>query len=177
MDPVWVFGYGSLIWNPGFDVAERAIARLEGFSRSFCMWSIHHRGTPDDPGLVLALDQDETSACMGMAFQIGGDVAAGLADLRERELVSSAYREERHTLSLVDGRHIEALTYVVDRDHDQYCGGLELERQAQIIAHAKGGRGPNHEYLTNTAHHLDELGLSDPDLTWLSARVQEITGG
>ncbi|MGC8202033.1 gamma-glutamylcyclotransferase [Aliiroseovarius sp. PTFE2010] len=176
MDPVWVFGYGSLIWNPGFDVAERAIARLGGFARSFCMWSIHHRGTVDDPGLVLALDRDDGAACMGMAFRMGGDVAGGLAELRERELVSSAYREERHILSLSDGRQVEALTYVVDRDHAQYCGALTLERQAQIIARARGGRGANHEYLTNTARHLDELGLPDPDLTWLSARVRDITG-
>lgn len=161
----WVFGYGSLVWQPGFAFQERVIARLEGFHRSFCMWSIHHRGTEAHPGLVLALDAAAGADCDGVAFFVGPETAsATLAYLRERELVSSAYLEEQHPVTLRDGRVVPAYTYVVDRDHVQYCGGLPLERQAQVIASAVGGRGPNSEYLWNTASHLAELGLGDDDL-------------
>ncbi|MEL7100093.1 MAG: gamma-glutamylcyclotransferase [Pseudomonadota bacterium] len=172
---MWVFGYGSLLWNPGFDVAEGVIARLDGYARSFCMRSIHHRGTETDPGLVLALDLAPDSACTGLALAVAeGQEETTLAYLRERELISSAYYEATVPLALVDGRQVDALAYIINRDHGQYCGGLPLEEQAQIIASARGGRGPNTEYLFNTAEHLHELGLEDPDLVWLSARVREI---
>ena len=92
--PLWVFGYGSLIWDPGFPVAERRIARLDGWHRSFCMRSIHHRGTVDHPGLVLALDRTEGATCTGVAFRVTPGAEAGtLTALRDRELVSSAYLE------------------------------------------------------------------------------------
>lgn len=173
--PLWVFGYGSLIWNPDFPVAERIVARLDGYCRSFCMRSIHHRGTETDPGLVLALDPTAGGFCTGLAFRVQpGAEAATLAGLRERELVSSAYVEALCTVELADARRLEAITYVVDTAHVQYCGGLDLEVQAQIIARAVGGRGPNDAYLFNTVAHLDAIGLSDPDLNWLAARVREI---
>lgn len=174
--PLWVFGYGSLVWNPGFPYSERVRARLPGFARTFCMRSIHHRGTPEHPGLVLALDPHPEGACEGVAFRVEtGEEGGTLATLRERELVSSAYVEETHLLHLEDGRRVEAITYVVDTAHDQYCGGLELETQARIIAAAHGGRGPNTEYLWNTAAHLAELGIPDPDLEWLSHRVRVLS--
>jgi cation transport protein ChaC len=174
--PLWVFGYGSLMWNPGFDVEERVIASLPGYARTFCMRSIHHRGTDTDPGLVLALDRTEGAECHGLAFRMSTASQSNvMAYLRERELISSAYLEEVHDLVLSDGRKVQAVTYVVDTEHVQYCGGLELETQARIIAQAVGGRGPNTEYLYNTAAHLDELGLEDDELTWLVRRVREIT--
>jgi len=175
---LWVFGYGSLMWHPGFEVAERQIARLGGYHRTFCMRSIHHRGTAAEPGLVLALDEAEGGACEGLAFRVApGAEAATLDYLRDRELVSSAYLERHVGLRLIDGRQVEALAYVVDRAHQQYCGGLPLEEQATIIAQAVGGRGPNTEYLHNTAQHLDELGIVDEELSWLSRRVCEMTAG
>ena len=172
---MWVFGYGSLLWNPGFETAERAVATLPNYARSFCMRSIHHRGTVDDPGLVLALDERIGARCAGVAFA----VAAGKEDetlqyLRERELVSSAYLEKTLLLNLADGRRVEAVTYVIDESHEQYCSDLPLEEQAQIIANAVGGRGPNWEYLYNTANHLCDIDLRDPDLEWLTARVREL---
>jgi cation transport protein ChaC len=173
--PLWVFGYGSLIWNPGFPVAEQRLARLDGFHRSFCMSSIHHRGTVEDPGLVLALDPSEGASCTGVAFRVpDAEAAATLAYLRERELISSAYLERVLEVAFEDGARVPALAYVVDTAHVQYVGGMALERQAEIIAHAVGGRGPNTEYLWNTVSHLVELGIDDPDLTWLAARVREI---
>lgn len=174
---MWVFGYGSLLWNPGFPVAEQVVARLPGYARSFCMSSIHHRGTEDVPGLVLALDAHPGSACEGVALRVEpGTEEQTLAYLRERELVSSAYLEKTLRLDLVDGRQVEAVVYVIDPHHVQYCGGIPLEEQARIIAHAVGGRGPNAEYLYNTAGHLAEIGLADPDLDWLVRRVRAITG-
>ncbi|MDP3341188.1 gamma-glutamylcyclotransferase [Frigidibacter sp.] len=172
---MWVFGYGSLIWQPDFPVAEAVPARLEGWHRSFCMRSIHHRGSEAAPGLVLALDAAAGAACLGVAFRVApGAEAETLAMLRERELVSSAYLERMLEVALTDGRTVEALAYVIDPAHVQYCGGLLLEEQAQIIAEAVGGRGPNREYLWNTAAHLDQLGLGDPDLDWLAARVRAL---
>lgn len=174
--PLWVFGYGSLIWNPGFEFDERAIARLDGFARTFCMRSIHHRGTPQAPGLVLALDPADHAACEGLVLRVKrGTETETLDYLRERELISSAYLELTHQVTLADGRRVDAVTFVVDTDHVQYCGGLSLEEQAGIIATAIGGRGPNTEYLYNTAGHLTELGIHDPDLEWLSRRVRQLT--
>jgi len=178
MGDLWVFGYGSLLWNPGFPVAETRVARLHGWRRSFCMSSIHHRGTPETPGLVLALDHHPGADCHGIAFRVAdGHADATLAYLRERELVSAAYLETRQDLDLGDGTRLpDVLTYVIDPTHAQYCT-LALEDQAWIIARAVGGRGPNDEYLANTAAHLHELGLPDPDLDWLVARVRQIKAG
>lgn len=173
--PLWVFGYGSLMWNPGFEVAERAIAVLPGYARTFCMSSIHHRGTEEDPGLVLALDEDPNAQCTGLAFRVPDEQAAKTLEyLRERELISSAYLERMLDVALKDGRNVRVVAYVVDADHDQYVGGMPLEQQADIIAHAVGGRGPNTEYLWNTVAHLDELGIRDDDLRWLSEQVRKI---
>ena len=103
-----------------------------------------------------------------------GEEETVLAYLRERELISSAYVETTTPLSLADGRAIEAVAYVIDPDHEQYCQ-FDLEEQAHRIAGAVGGRGPNPEYLFNTANHLAELGILDPDLAWLCGRVRELT--
>ena len=169
---MWVFGYGSLIWNPGFPVVDRQVAVLSGWRRSFCMRSIHHRGTPDAMGLVLALDRDAAAQCHGVAFRVApGAEAVTLTALRDRELISSAYLEQTLPVTLPTGAQQTALAYVIDPDHDQYCGSLGLEDQALIIARAVGGRGSNRDYLNATAAHLTELGIADPDLDWLVARV------
>ena len=161
--------------EPGFPVAEQRLASLEDYHRSFCMHSIHHRGTEAEPGLVLALDAAPGAVCDGVALRAEpGTEDATLAYLRERELVSSAYVERHVMLGLEDGRKVEALAYVINADHWQYCRGMDLEKQAQIIARAVGGRGPNTEYLWNTAEHLAELGIEDADLQWLAARVRDI---
>ena len=174
---LWVFGYGSLLWHPGFDVAERVQAVLPDYARSFCMRSIHHRGTPDRPGLVLALDAHPGAVCRGLALRAApGTEDATIDYLRDRELISSAYLERVLPVDLADGRRVDALAYVIDPDHAQYCGGLPLEEQAHIIAGATGGRGPNVDYLENTARHLDELGIPDAELHWLTTRVRELAG-
>ena len=122
-------------------------------------------------GLVLALDEGP-GGCEGVAFEVDGRIAdETLEYLRARELISAAYLEREVPVHLQGGEQVQAVTYVIDRAHGQYCGGLPLEEQAQIIARAVGGRGTNRDYLVNTARHLAELGLRDPDLDWLAARV------
>lgn len=175
--PFWVFGYASLMWNPGFPVVEQRLATLRGFHRSFCMSSIHHRGTVESPGLVLALEPAEGAECRGLALRVpDAAIEEAVSYLRERELISSAYVERLVPLEMEDGSKVTALTYVIDTAHVQYIAGMPLEEQAQIIARAVGGRGPNTEYLWNTTGHLKELGIRDDDLAWLAGRVRELAG-
>ena len=172
---MWVFGYGSLLWNPGFAYQHHKLARLNGYRRSFCMSSIHHRGTKDDPGLVLALDKSESSACYGLAFYVAQkDERNTLAYLRERELISSAYMEVFVELIDQEGIKDTAIAYIIDQSHVQYCAGLSLEQQAKIISSAVGERGPNAEYLFKTVAKLKSLDISDDELEWLEADVRRI---
>lgn len=174
---LWVFGYGSLLWNPGFEPARQERAVLKDYHRSFCMLSIHHRGTVENPGLVLALDAVKGAQCTGVAFMVKPEEEAEvLAALRERELISSAYVEHHVTLDLDDGTTVQALAYVIDPVHEQYCQ-LDLEVQATMIAGAIGGRGPNPEYLYNTASHLAMMNIRDDDMAWLVTRVQALANG
>ena len=168
---LWVFGYGSLLWNPGFKPAQTKTAVLHNYTRSFCMLSVHHRGTVADPGLVLALDALLGARCTGVAFQVKPEEEdTVLAMLRERELISSAYVEQIVRLQVGDVS-LDALAYVIDPDHAQYCQ-FDLETQAKMIARAVGGRGPNPEYLYNTSDHLIEMDIRDADMTWLVNRVR-----
>ena len=172
---LWVFGYGSLIWDPGFVAAERQVARVSDYRRSFCMASVHYRGTPDAPGLVLALDASPGAVCDGVAFRVApADAASTQDDLRKRELVSYAYVERMLPVVLADGRRVAALAYVIAPGHAQYRGNLPLADQAAIIARAAGTRGPNRDYLRHTVAHLATLGILDPDLVWLDERVAEL---
>lgn len=174
-ETLWIFGYGSLIWDPGFTPAEAVPARLTGWHRSFCMRSIHFRGTVAAPGLVLALDAAEGASCAGLALRPDpAEADRVLADLRARELISDAYLERRLPVTLADGREVTAVAYVIDRAGPQYCR-LAPEEQAQIIARACGARGPNRDYLFNTAQHLAALGLPDPDLEALVSRVRALS--
>ncbi|NHF72210.1 gamma-glutamylcyclotransferase [Paracoccus xiamenensis] len=175
-DQNWLFAYGSLMWDPGFAVAERAIGTLQGFHRSFCLRSIVYRGTPEHPGLVLGLDEAHGASCRGVALRVGdSDWPQVIADVRAREMSTYAYREAVLPVELADGRRVEAITYVMQRDHDQYAGDLCATEQARIIASATGGRGPNRDYLYNTAAHLAELGLPDPEMEALAAEVRKLS--
>ena len=172
-----MFGYGSLLWHPGFAPAERRLARLPGYRRCFCMRSIHHRGTRERPGLVLALDERSGARCDGMAMRAAPkDTDAVLRDLRERELISDAYIEMRVRVEFSGGGAATALAFVVDPGHEQYCGTLTFEEQARIIASARGGRGKNSEYLYKTSESLSHLGISDPELDELARRVRSLAG-
>ena len=173
----WVFGYGSLLWDPGFEPEQSRHAVLKGYRRSFCMWSHHHRGTPSNPGLVLALDRSDSDSCRGMALKVSGSEADQvLAELRRRELVSYAYVETAVRLDIDGLGPKPALAYVIDRTHHQYCQ-IGPEEQAQTIARAAGGRGDNRDYLEKTVAKLRELGIGDPDLETLLEKVREISSG
>lgn len=165
------------MWKPGFRYQNRQVARLSGYHRSFCMWSIHYRGTSENPGLVLALDEDVQSSCLGLGFEVAPeDTEQTLDYLRERELISSAYLEAELPMELEDGRKVSATTYVINRENNQYCGSLSLHEQATVIARSHGVMGPNTDYLESTALHLRELGIDDADMDWLVARVGQING-
>jgi glutathione-specific gamma-glutamylcyclotransferase len=174
---LWVFGYGSLMWDPGFSFVERRTAVLRGWHRSFCMRSVHYRGTPEAPGLVLALDEAGGASCAGVAYRVAPRDEAQVMDyLHVRELISDAYLERRLPVALAGAGEVVAVTYVIDHGHEQYCAGLAPEEQAQIIARSAGKTGTNADYLWNTVAHLDELGLADEDLSWLAERVRVLKG-
>ncbi|RCS22437.1 gamma-glutamylcyclotransferase [Phyllobacterium salinisoli] len=173
MGDFWVFGYGSLMWKPGFAHVETVRARLYGYRRALCIRSHIHRGTPEHPGLVLGLDRG--GSCLGLAFRVPGDLAGEvLAYLRARELVTNVYLERRLPLRLGDGRFVEAVVYVADRDHQQYAGALPAERAAEIVASAYGQSGPNVDYVISTVEHLRKMGIRDH---WLESVATMISAG
>lgn len=172
---LWVFGYGSLLWDPGFEPAETRKAVLKDFHRSFCMLSIHYRGTEEVPGLVLALDQSEGAQCTGVAYRVKEtEEEKVLGALRERELISDAYYEDKVVVIDEAGSKITCVTYIINRLNQQYCHH-DLETQAQLIARSTGVRGPNRDYLYNTQDRLKTLQIRDDDMDWLVRRVREIT--
>src|SRR3982750_1526736 len=141
---LWVFGYGSLMWRPGFEFEERVQARLIGEHRALCVYSFVHRGTPEKPGLVLGLDRG--GACRGIAFRVAEkDRTDVVAYLRAREQVTSVYREVmRSVWRENDARQrVSALAYVVDRGHAQYAGRLSLADQHRHVVHGHGQSGAN----------------------------------
>lgn len=167
----WVFGYGSLMWNPGFAHVETRHAVLPGFHRRFCIRSTIYRGTPKQPGLVLGIDAG--GECNGIAFRV---TAAQRADviqyLYAREMRNHVYTPTWVSV-LIDGSAHEALTFVVKRDHLQFTCLPESET-ASIIASCSGQNGSNYEYLENTVRALHSLGVPDPDLDLLHERVRQL---
>ena len=171
MTDLWVFGYGSLIWRPGFPFIERRTARLAGSHRSLCVYSWVHRGTPERPGLVLGLDRG--GVCRGVAYRVAAhERDAVVAYLREREQVTSVYIEQERDIRFSDGGRATALTYVVDRLHPQYAGKLDEGSQLRVVAGAHGQSGANRDYVIATAQHLAELGMPDPLLDRLAVRLE-----
>lgn len=176
----WVFGYGSLMWRPGFEYLARRKARLKGYRRAFSLRSVRYRGTPEAPGLVLGLDWDPNAVCTGMAFRVCPTRADAVRTyLAERELVTRSYFEVLYPVTLLsDGNGpdetVDAICYILDRTHPQYCGGLSLDEQARIIARSAGPAGTNRDYLHNTVAHLAELGVEDGDLATLDRLVRSL---
>jgi cation transport protein ChaC len=170
MGDFWVFGYGSLIWRPGFAHLETRRARLHGFRRSLCVYSWVHRGTPERPGLVLGLDRG--GSCIGLAFRVPGDLRAEvLAYLRERELVTNVYLERTLPVRLDGGETVSAVCYVVDRTHRQYAGNLHAADAAAVVNGAVGQSGVNEDYVRNTLTHLRALGIRDHWLEEVAERI------
>jgi cation transport protein ChaC len=159
-DELWVFGYGSLMWRPGFAFVERSPATLQGRRRCFCIYSVHHRGTYERPGLVLGLAPG--GSVRGMAYRVAPEGWADVyAYLVEREQPTETYVEARRTVRLADGRQVEAMVFLSDGGHPQWAGALSLERQAELIAGAIGLSGRNVDYLRDLVEHLGQEGVHD----------------
>jgi cation transport protein ChaC len=167
----WVFGYGSLMWRPGFAYLERRPATLHGRRRAFCIYSVHHRGTFERPGLVLGLAPG--GAVRGAAYRIAeGDWRETYAYLIEREQPTETYIEARRHVRLADGRRVEALVFLSDVRHPQWAGALSLARQAELIAGSTGLSGRNVDYLRDLVQHLREEGVRDHGLETLLGLVE-----
>jgi glutathione-specific gamma-glutamylcyclotransferase len=172
-DAFWVFGYGSLMWNPGFPHRAAVPATLAGMHRSLCVYSWHYRGSPESPGLVFGLDRG--GACRGIAFAVDPDDRDEVvAYLRAREQVTAVYVETVRRIKLGGrGDPVPAYTFIADRDHPQYAGRLPLAAQIDIVSRAEGKAGPNGEYVISTACHLTELGIRDPGVEALAAALRQ----
>jgi glutathione-specific gamma-glutamylcyclotransferase len=172
-EDLWVFGYGSLIWRPGFDYLERQPARLIGAHRALCVFSHVHRGTPERPGLVLGLDLG--GACRGVAYRVAAKQRAEvIAYLRGREQVTSVYRETLRSVTLLTApeRRLTALVYMTDRGHVQYAGRLDLAQQLHLVRQGHGQSGQNRDYVLSTVQALESLGLYDRDLHLLAEKLR-----
>lgn len=172
MTELWVFGYGSLMWRPGFPFETQAPGLLNGAHRALCIYSILHRGTKEQPGLVLGLDRG--GACRGMTFRVAqGAEEQTLAYLRTREQVTDVYREVHRNVRLLDGsgRVVKALTFIADPNHIQYAGRLPLDEQFRIVRDSKGQSGANIDYVLNTVRHLEDEGVHDAVLASIATRL------
>jgi glutathione-specific gamma-glutamylcyclotransferase len=168
---VWIFAYGSLMWRPGFAYAEAAPARLHGYHRSLCIYSIVHRGTPEQPGLVLGLDRG--GSCRGWAFRVSAEHEAEiLGYLDGRELVTDVYRRKRVPVTIGDGR-VVAWSYVVRREHPQYAGQLAPGRLLDLVQRGVGRSGRCRDYLVSTVGHLEAMGIVDGPLHMLAKALVE----
>ena len=168
---LWVFGYGSLMWRPGFAYARRYKALLRGWRRSLCVFSHVYRGSPEQPGLVLGLDRG--GACPGVAFEVDAALREPtIRYLREREQVTAVYLERVAPITLEAGDRVLAVTYVADRLHYQYAGRLDRGAMLEYVRAGRGKSGDNAQYILETNDHLLALGVRDPDLEWLSAKLR-----
>jgi glutathione-specific gamma-glutamylcyclotransferase len=171
---LWVFGYGSLMWRPGFEFVEQVPARLIGEHRALCVYSFVHRGTPEKPGLVLGLDRG--GACRGIAFRVPEKHrVTTIAYLRAREQVTSVYREVMRSVWLENEprQRVSALAYVVDRGHVQYAGRLSLPDQLRHVQQGHGQSGANREYVVATVKAIEAEGIRDSQLHQLASMLRD----
>jgi cation transport protein ChaC len=173
-EDLWVFGYGSLMWRPGFEFLEALPARLIGEHRALCVYSFDHRGTPEKPGLVLGLDRG--GACRGIAFRVAAkrrDEVVGY--LRGREQTTHVYREVMRSVWLENEPRdrVSALAYVVDRGHVQYAGRLSLPDQLRYVRQGHGRSGNNRDYVLETVRSIEAQGFRDPQLHQLALMLRD----
>ena len=169
----WVFAYGSLIWNPGFAFIRAVPAKLIGYHRKLCVYSFHYRGTPDRPGLVFGLDRG--GSCQGVAFEVEENNWPSIHDyLTRRELITHVYKEVLKPVALNGGeRPVEALTYVVDRQHPQCARRLTDEEIVRLVKQGHGEAGRNIDYVRATHGKLVELGIRDPGLARIAGLLAD----
>jgi len=160
---LWVFGYGSLMWAPEFDFAERKIGRVHGYHRAMCILSSRYRGTPEKPGLVMGLCRG--GSCWGMAYRVHAEgVRRALARLWQREMPRRVYAPRLLKVEIAGRRQVRALAFLADPTHPAYVRELDLHGRARLVAQGIGQRGTAVDYIRNTLEHMRELGVSDPHL-------------
>lgn len=166
----WVFGYGSLMWNPGFSYLDSTIAKVHGYHRSFCLRSRNYRGTVERPGLVLGLDRG--GCCHGVAFKVSKDTSNEVLDyLFDREMLRDSYHPR--WVKAACGPEIRpALSFVINRNGPDYAPRLSYDEQSETIAQAIGGRGSNYDYLASTIEQLNKLSIPDLRLQSLFRQVR-----
>jgi len=168
---LWVFGYGSLMWSPGFAFTERSVGLLRGYHRALCILSTRHRGTHRRPGLVMGLCRG--GSCWGMAFRVPAPrIGATLAKLWNREMPRRVYSARLVPVRISRSRKVRALAFVADPAHPQFVRELDLHSRAQLVAQGVGGRGACTEYVRSTLGHMAELGVSDPHLARVLATAE-----
>jgi len=174
-EDLWVFGYGSLMWRPGFDFLERVPARLIGLHRALCVYSFVHRGTPERPGLVLGLDRG--GMCRGIAFRVAAEAwERTVGYLRAREQVTTVYLETMRRIELEEEarRQVQALCFIVDRSHVQYAGRLTLAACVHHVRQGHGSSGPNRDYVLETVQALEALGYRETDLHLIAEKLKGV---
>jgi glutathione-specific gamma-glutamylcyclotransferase len=170
--PVWVFAYGSLMWNPEMRFDEALPARVHGWHRSFCLYSPEYRGTREKPGLVLGLDRG--GSCRGIAYRLAAATLAAEIDLLwTREMTGFVYHMTPVSLATERGK-IAGYAFTVRRDSADYAGRLAHDVAARIIATSRGDRGTGRDYLANTVQHLEQLGIRDGALHRIEALVRAL---
>lgn len=167
----WVFAYGSLMWNPGFEFREAMVATLHGYHRRLCLWSVRYRGTEDRPGLVLGLDRG--GSCRGYAYHVDGKLTASVVEyLCDRELLIGSYDPRLVPVTFEDGRKVTALTFVTKPDHPHFAPRLTLEQTVYVVHGARGARGCNRSYVTNTVARMDHLNIRNTELHRVARRLE-----
>ncbi|MBL10611.1 MAG: gamma-glutamylcyclotransferase [Acidiferrobacteraceae bacterium] len=170
---IWLFGYGSLMWNPAINFSEKKVGIAYGYHRSFCLWSTIGRGTVDNPGLMLALKHG--GSCRGLLYKIDPEhIDSELDIVLQRELVTLAYRPIWLSTICKDQLRIPAISFAIDVQHPRYSGSLDKNVTARIISEAKGALGSCSEYLYKTAEQLEQLKIPDKNLSYLVTQVRKI---
>ena len=160
---LWVFGYGSLMWAPGFRPSAKSTALVRGYHRALCILSNRYRGTPEKPGLVMGLCRG--GSCWGMALRVpAARVRHVLTMLWKREMLNRVYKPMLIPVVVESGRRIHALAFVADTTHRQFVRELDLHSRARLVAQGIGQRGRCVDYIRNTLEHMLDLGVNDPHL-------------
>jgi len=168
---LWVFGYGSLMWNPEFEYEQSSIAKVYGFHRRLCLWSVRYRGTAKNPGLVVGMASG--GSCLGMIFKVpDANIKPTLEYLHEREMISDAYRPLIKRAHLINGDIFNALTFVSKTRHPQFAPKMSIETITDITSNAIGPRGSNSEYIINTARHLNSIGIFNTEIHQVAAQLE-----
>ena len=173
---LWVFGYGSLMWSPGFRPSAKSTALVRGYHRALCILSSRYRGTPEKPGLVMGLCRG--GSCWGMAFRVpAARVRRVLAALWKREMLNKVYKPTLIPVLVAPGRRIRALAFVADTAHRQFVRELDLHGRARLVAQGVGQRGRCVDYIRNTLEHMLELGVNDPHLARILNAAMDLSAG